>query len=639
MLQRIFTSMIFMSLAIGLTAQCTDNIITNGGFENGMTDWWNWHDNSPDAYTFELSADAFMGDSSVVINVLVDTDSIPGGQGAEYNSRPQTNGVIGGQFYEVKFYAKSTLPNTNVPFYMRDENDNWAVLHSAVGVVGTDWTEVTTLWQADVDRADTHIEIKVFNADFHEPYSVYIDDVSICLTEVLTNTCADNIVANPGFEDGANAEWWTWHGGDDTDYAFETGTEGAVGNASAKISVLKPSGDLTGTGEYNNRPQMSAVVAGQNYRVTTWAKSTEENTTIQMWVKDENDGWTTIGNGEAVIGTDWTEATFVFENEADRDDVHIELKVFNADFTAPYEVWFDEVSICETDDEPGSTGEPEPDPIDYGSTVVTTSCSTNLTEPFSLDDMMNDGMGWDLWDGSSDEDFAFFELDPVLPQSGTESMRIDINADHDLAVLHHRFGNHIVLEDGMDYTVTMWMRHNAPEGDSVRAYTRAMRDTDWSAQFTVDFINGTNDWLNYAYTFTADGTWDNAFLEIKMFRVTEFTSAYSVWVDDIQICPAGDAMTTDVENVEALGLTLEMMPNPATANAVVNLNVTAQEVLQNTDIQLLDIFGRTLWSQQTDLQSGFQNIQIPTADLSSGMYIVNLQQGGHAKSLKLQVLN
>ena len=639
MLQRIFTTMIFMSSAIGLMAQCTDNIVTNSGFEDGMTDWWNWHDNSPDSYTFELSADAFTGDSSLVINVLQDTDLIPGGQGGEYNSRPQTNAVIGGQFYEIKFYAKSTLDNTQIPIYIKDENDGWILLHNDILTVGTDWTEVTSIWQADMDRADIHLEIKVFNDDFHQPYSVYIDDVSICLTEILTNTCSDNIVTNPGFESGIESDWWTWHGGDETDYTFETSTESELGNASAEISILKPSSELTGAAEFNSRPQMSPVVAGQNYRVTAWAKSTVENTTIQMWVKDENDGWTTIGEGEALVGTDWTEATFVFENEQDRDDVHIELKVFNADFDVPYKVLFDEVSICETDDAPGDTGGPTVDPYIYGSTVVTTSCSINLADDFLAEDMQNDGAGWDIWDGSDDEDLSTFELDPILPNSGSESMRIDITEGHDVAEFHHRYGNDITLEDGMDYTVTIWMRSNVPAGDTVRAFTRLVRDTDWTSQFAAEFVSTGNDWLNYSDNFTADGTWDNAFLEMKLYRVTDFSNAYSVWLDDVQICPSGDAMTTDMESVEALGLTLEMMPNPAIANSIVNLNITAQETLQNTNIQVLDIFGRTLWSQQTDIQSGFQNIQIPTTDLSSGMYIININQGVHSKSLKLQVLN
>lgn len=630
---------LFFGVGLQVAAQCPDNIILNGGFEeNAFSDWWNWHDNSPESYSFSTSNEAYTGDSSVVINVLEDTDLIPGGQGAEYNSRPQTNPVIGGQWYEIKFYAKSTLPNTTVRLDIKDENDGWIWLHDDAGVVGTEWTEFTSLWQADTDRPDIHLEIKIYNADFSEPYSVYFDDVTMCQTEVLTNTCSDNVVDNPGFEDGADVDWWNWHGGDETDYSFSTATEGIVGNASAKIEVLKPSDELTGAGEINSRPQTSPVVAGQNYRATVWAKSTEENTTIQLWVKDENDGWTTIGNCDLTVGTEWTEAAFVFANDTDRDDVHLEIKVFNEGF-GPYEVWFDEASICATDEEPSCNVVAEPDPIFYGTTSVTTSCGegSNLSNEFSPEDLPEDLMGWDLWDGSEDEELSTFALDPVLPYSGDASLRVDVTEGHDVSEFHHRFGNDLLLEDGQEYTVTLWMRTNIAEGDTIRAFTRAVRDTDWSAQFNVDFIGTQNEWLNYAYTFTADGEWDNAFLEIKFYRQTDFTEAYSVWLDDVQICNSSDAVV-GTDNFE-LNAEINVFPNPAASGNSAFLTVTAEQRLDNAEVQLIDLFGRTVWTQQTDLGFGTQQIELPIENLSAGMYLVAVRHKAQLKTSKLQVIN
>ena len=552
---------------------------------------------------------------------------------------PQTNPVIGGQFYEISFAAKSTLENTQLPIYIKDENDGWILLHSDVVTVGTEWTQVSSLYQADTDRADVHLEIKVYNGDFHEPYSVWIDAVSICLTEVLTNTCSDNLVANPGFEDGADVDWWTWHGGDETDYAFSTGAEGALGNASAQIDVLKAGADLSGAGEYNSRPQVSPVVAEQNYKVTVIGKSTLENTTIQVWVKDEFDGWTTIGNSDLVIGTDWTEASFVFANEVDRDDVHLELKVFNADFTEPYTVWFDEVSICTTDEEPGGGEEPEPDPPVYGSTATTISCNNNFAEEVLDTDMPNDGIGWDIWDGSDEEELSTFAIDPVLPNSGDYSIRVDVGENHNTAEFHHRFGTDLLLEDGIEYTVSLWMRSNVPDGDTVHVFTRAVRDTDWESQFSADLYVLDNTWKNFSTTFTADGTWDNAFLEMKMWRLNEesFTAGYSVWLDDIQICASGDAVT-GIDDLEDLNVAFQLSPNPVLAAVPAQLTITAVEDLKNANISVTDLLGRMLWQQQTDILRGVQHLEIPTTALPHGMYLVNIQQNGYVKSLKLQVV-
>ena len=621
-----------------LRGQCENSIIDNGSFESGIdTAWWNWHDNSPDSYSFATSSDAYSGDSSAVINVLMDTDLIPGGQGGEYNSRPQMNAITGGQFYEIQFYAKSTVDSTRIPLYVKDENDGWVLLHSdQTPMVGTEWTQVTSRWQADTDRDDVHVEIKVYNDGFHDPYSVFIDEVSICQVEVLTNTCEGNLVANPGFEDGANMDWWNYHGGEESDYAFSTGEEGAVGNASGKISVLKPGAELTGAGEFNSRPQVSPVVADQNYKVSLFGKSTIENTTIQVYVKDEFDGWTTLGNADLVVGTDWTEASFVFTNDIDRDDVHIEIKVVNPDFTEAYDVWVDEVALCTTDEEPGGGPDEPTTPTFYGVKDDAISCSVNLSDEFTTEDMMNDGLGWDIWDGSEDEDRAVFELDAILPYSGDASMRIDVNADNDVAEFHHRFGNDLVLEDGKEYTVTMWMRAELPAGDTIRAFTRAVRDTDWSSQFAADFVSTENEWFNYSSTFIADGDWDNAFLEIKFYRVTGFTDAYKVWVDDIQFCSSGDAVVSSTD-LTSLGLQFGLAPNPATSGYPTYLNIESERSLKGAQLMLFDALGRNVWAGQTDIFPGEQRVELNTNNLAPGFYLLNIRQEGYTHNLKLQV--
>jgi len=261
--------------------QCANNIIDNAGFESGVdSDWWNWHDSSPTAYAFSTSDDAFMGDSSAKISVLIDTDSIAGGQGGEYNSRPQMNAITGGEFYEISFAAKSTEPNTSMSIFVKDENDSWVLLHSDFVTVGTSWTMVSTLFQADMTRPDVHIEIKVYNGDFHVPYDVWIDEVSMCEVDIKTNTCPDNLVSNPGFEEGISTDWGNWHGNNPMGYAFETSTDAYLGDSSALSRVLLDSELLSGPGEYNSRPQTPATVDSQNYKISIWGISIEANTTI-----------------------------------------------------------------------------------------------------------------------------------------------------------------------------------------------------------------------------------------------------------------------------------------------------------------------------------------------------------------------
>lgn len=621
-----------------MDAQCPDSLVTNGGFEDGLTEWWNWHGGDSAAYSFEVSDDAYSGDSSAMIDVLKSTGDIAGGAG-EYNNRSQTIPVVGGTYYRYSAVLKSTVPNTSVRLNVKDENDSWFTLLTESVTVDTVWTPVSILFQADVDRADVHMEIAVYNDGF-DPYTVWIDDVDLCSENITTLTCADNLLQNPGFEDGLTDAWGNWHGGDATDYLFSTSSDSYLGDSAAMISVLKSSDMVTGAGEINSRPGVSAIVDSQNYKITLFGKSTEPNTEIVLWVKDEFDGWTTIHTEAVVLDTAWTEVSSVFTADADRADVHLEIKVFNAGFTAPYSVLIDEVSICTTDEEPGGGGnEPGPEPV-YGSLDATADCPTNLLPGNDGFEAPNNETGWDIWDGSDTEELATITLDPVLPHTGTNSLRADVTADHNTAEVHHRFSDRFTVEDGKDYTLTMWIRSDVPAGDTLQVWARVVRDTDWETQTFVDFFVLSNDWLNFQHTFTSDGTWNNAFVEMKAWRWNaDFTEAYSVWYDDVQICEKTDAIFTSIQDLEQLGLSFRMYPNPVHSSEVAVLEVFSPEYLNAADITLRDVMGRTIWSSTTDLMPGYLDIEVPTSTLSAGMYIISISHQGLSKNLRLQVTN
>ncbi|MEO0897482.1 MAG: carbohydrate binding domain-containing protein [Bacteroidota bacterium] len=635
----LFVSVLLLGFNGALFAQCPDTIISNGGFEQGIVDWWTWHGGAgAESYAFYTSDDAFAGDSSVVIDILEDADSIAGGA-AEYNSRPQTNPVTGGEFYELSFAAKSTVAGAFVRVNIKDENDSWFTVHSEAVAIDTVWGIVSTVFQADVNRADVHVELTVFNGDIHVPYKVFLDEVCMAQTVVTTTTCADNLVDNPGFEDGAYSQWWNWHSNNPDAYEFLTSSDSYIGDSAAMIRVVKSGVDITGPGEYNNRPDTtSALVDSQNYKVTFFAKSTEPNTEVQVWVKDEFDGWTTIHTETFTVDTTWTESSTIFTADADRDDVHLEIKVYNASF-GPYDVIIDEVSMCPTTEDPNSGG-PAPGPVlTFGTSATPTTCSNNMAPGNEGFEPPNDTMNWDLWDGSDTDELSSFHVDPVLPNSGLNSVRIDVGADHDVAEFHHRFGPRFTVDDGKDYTFTVWLRSDLPAGDSVNVFSRVVRDTDWSAQTVANFIVTENNWLNFSHTFTADGSWNNAFLEFKCQRWTGFTSAYSLWFDDVSICSSDSATVTSLEDLAKLGLEIKVFPNPLGLGNLSVVEINSPSFLQDAKLSIVDIMGRQIWQDKINITAGVQRMDLPTQNLAAGMYIVQIQHEGFAKNLKLQVVN
>jgi len=623
-------------------ATCEDNLVSNPSFEEGLAEWWNWHGGTEEAFAFYASNDAYFGDSSAVLETLISSDMISTGA-AEYNNRGMVIPVTAGQFYEINFAAKSSLPATNIQVWVKDEFDSWFTLYNTDMTITDDWAEYSTSFQADADREDIHIELKVFNENF-EPYSVFFDEIAICPFNPTTATCEDNIVGNPGFEDGIN-DWGNWHGGDETDYAFSASTDAAVASGSALISVLKPTADLTGTGEFNSRPQVSPVVEGQNYKVSFMAKSSLSSAGVQAWVKDEFDGWTTIGNDEFTISNEWAEYSFIFTNETSRDDIHIELKVFTDGAAGAYDVWLDEVAICETDEEPGS-GEEIPEVYDFGRLDTLTSCAANMVFAFTDADLDNDGIGWETWDGSDEEVLAEWVFDSVLPYEGANSIRIDVPENHSVAELHHRFADRFNLIEGEEYTLTLWARSNVPAGDTLQVYTRAVRDTDWKEPAHGNFMIVSNEWRNYSVTFIADEDFNNAFVEMKAQRWNaDFTAAYTVWYDEIQLCGKTDVELTvgeepgGIENLSSIGVRTKLAPNPASMNQPTQLYIDSDQHLENGNVKITNILGQTILEKQIDIQQGNQVIELDTERLTPGMYFVNINHKNRVEVLKLQVVH
>lgn len=626
------------------SATCASNLISNPGFEtfpNALADWWNWHGGTEEAYAFYASADAAEGDSSAVMDILWASNDITTGP-AEYNNRGMIIPVAGGEFYEVSFAAKSTIDQSNIQVWVKDEFDSWFTIYNTDFTITTEWTNYSFLFQSDADRDDIHLELKVFNEGF-QPYKVFFDEVAICPSDPSTITCADNLISNPGGEDGLT-DWWNWHGGDETDYAFEQSSEAAVGSSSLLIKVLKPTAEITGTGEFNSRPQVSPVVAGQNYSVSVWAKSSLSGAGIQMWVKDEFDGWTTIGNDDAVLTTEWAEYSFIFANETDRDDIHLELKVYTDGAAAAYDVWLDEMSICETDDDPGS-GDPMPEIYTYGALDTLIGCSTSMAFEFTDTDIDGDGTGWEVWDGSDEETLSAWQFDPVLPYSGANSIRVDVNEGNNVAELHHRFADRFDLAEGTTYTLTLWARGNIPADDTLRVYARTVRDTDWKEPGHGNFMVVSNEWRNYSFEFTPAEDFNNAFLDIKAWRWNEsgFTEAYTVWYDDIQLCSSDDR-TVMVETgvgfneLENLGVDFNLSPNPVVSGQMAQLEINAEEQLLNTTIRVVDVLGKTHSEFTADIQPGTEQLDISTAGLPAGLFFIGVHYKNYNKTIKLQIL-
>jgi HmuY protein len=87
--------------------------------------------------------------------------------------------------------------------------------------------------------------------------------------------------------------------------------------------------------------------------------------------------------------------------------------------------------------------------------------------------------------------------------------------------------------------------------------------------------------------------------------------------------------TNSVNDPNALGLKLNTYPNPTTDLLYVSLEVPAQ-LAQNGQLMVTDMAGRQLIQRRVALREGFQVFELPTVQLSSGSYQLNLVAGQSA---------
>ena len=95
----------------------------------------------------------------------------------------------------------------------------------------------------------------------------------------------------------------------------------------------------------------------------------------------------------------------------------------------------------------------------------------------------------------------------------------------------------------------------------------------------------------------------------------------NLFIDNINI----NVLVSSVDNFER-NLEMNLYPNPANDFSTLRFNLTGKE---EVSLSLLDITGRVIWNNGLiTMTSGTNELRIPMAGLSQGMYIVQMQVGG-----------
>lgn len=181
---------------------------------------------------------------------------------------------------------------------------------------------------------------------------------------------------------------------------------------------------------------------------------------------------------------------------------------------------------------------------------------------------------------------------------------------------------------------------NAPAYTSGPIITGATADFSFSQQafaYTVDFTNASADATSYNWSFgdgesSTESAPSHTFTGAGTYNITLTASRTngcdSVITKEVVVNIVG---IEDIAN--AYGLSVR--PNPANEIAVVDFNLKSAS---ETSIEILDLAGKTIQIiSNSKLSAGKQSISLNTSALSAGLYIIRIQSGGAAQSLRLAI--
>lgn len=260
-----------------------DNLVSNGGFESGISGWSAW------GGTLSASSlHAHSGSQSALLS-----GRTANWQGPVYNLLPA---VISGGYYEVSAWGRvagtaAEVMNITLKTTCADGEVTYHQLDSTT-VIDSEWTELSgnvVLPVCSLTEASLYFDGPSASAD------IFLDDV---LVTGDANEEPGNLVTNPDFESGLNG-WVSWGGN------LGVTNEAHSGDQAAELT------DRTGNWQGPVYNLLGAVEAGSTYDISAWvrvdgAASADMSITVKTTCDDGSEAYNWAG-GATAYDTQWSE--------------------------------------------------------------------------------------------------------------------------------------------------------------------------------------------------------------------------------------------------------------------------------------------------------------------------------------------
>ncbi len=287
------------------------NLVLNGGFESGATNW-NWATSGGAVASYSIdSTVSHSGYSSLKL-----TNSSAAGANVYGTFYQNISGLTVGNTYYISAWVKGSGVGSSAQI---ETNPNWATRLTLPS--GTyDWTQV----QLSFVAAATTVPI-LFAMD-DPTTALWIDDVSV--------TATNSLIGNGGFEGGTSGWNWLTSGGANASYAIDSSTSHS-GGASLKLTDSTAAGaNIYGT-FYQN---ITGLTVGNTYYISAWVKGTGVGSVAQIQANPDWSTRLTLPSGTY----DWTQVRLSFVAQATTAPVLFAVQ----DPTSA--LWIDDVTVVDS---------------------------------------------------------------------------------------------------------------------------------------------------------------------------------------------------------------------------------------------------------------------------------------------------
>lgn len=147
---------------------------------------------------------------------------------------------------------------------------------------------------------------------------------------------------------------------------------------------------------------------------------------------------------------------------------------------------------------------------------------------------------------------------------------------------------------------------------------------------TTNWTPTTSDWTTVHMTNITSSYWVENFR--YMFRF-EGSGGNNIFIDNINVYKGGPE-SLGLNDLEGMLSELAVYPNPSEGELNLSFNLNS---VQNMQVNVLDLTGKKLQSNTIHALEGHNQVLISTAELASGMYLLQLGTNGAAKTVQFVV--